>query len=144
MALPLSALLAPLFSLNETWRSASWTQYLLGPKKRGSWPAVRWARKVAPPTGWRSLLPRDHYIRLDSNDYSVHPTMIGRRVEVTADLDWCGCSVTGKLWPTMNASGCGIRRSAQLAPLAAAGLFIGSPIAESSVSNLLSSRIRHD
>jgi hypothetical protein len=39
----------------------------------------------------------------------MHPTMIGRRVEVTADLDWCGCSATGKLWPTMNASGRGIR-----------------------------------
>jgi transposase len=50
---------------------------------------------VAPVTGWRSSLrlPRDHYIRLDSNDYSVHPAVIGRRVEVAADLDrvqvWC-------------------------------------------------------
>lgn len=44
---------------------------------------------VAPVTGWRasSRLPRDHYIRLDSNDYSVHPTVIGRRIEVVADLD---------------------------------------------------------
>jgi hypothetical protein len=44
---------------------------------------------VAPAVGWRAStrLPRDHYIRLDSNDYSVHPTMIGRRVEVIADLD---------------------------------------------------------
>jgi transposase len=44
---------------------------------------------VAPVTGWRSSLrlPRDHYIRLDSNDYSVHPAVIGRRVEVAADLD---------------------------------------------------------
>ena len=43
---------------------------------------------VAPATGWRSStrLPRDHYIRLDSNDYSVHPTVIGRRVEIVADL----------------------------------------------------------
>jgi transposase len=43
---------------------------------------------VAPATGWRSStrLPRDHYIRLDSNDYSVHPTVIGRRVETIADL----------------------------------------------------------
>jgi hypothetical protein len=30
---------------------------------------------------------RDHYIRLDSNDYSVHPAVIGRRIEVVADLD---------------------------------------------------------
>lgn len=43
---------------------------------------------VAPATGWRSStrLPRDHYIRLDSNDYSVHPAVIGRRIEVVADL----------------------------------------------------------
>jgi transposase len=43
---------------------------------------------VPPATGWRSALrlPRDHYIRLDSNDYSVHPSVIGRRVEVIADL----------------------------------------------------------
>jgi transposase len=43
---------------------------------------------VAPQTGWRaqSRLPRDHYVRLDANDYSVHPAAIGRRIEVTADL----------------------------------------------------------
>jgi transposase len=43
---------------------------------------------VAPATGWRcsTRLPRDHYIRLDSNDYSVHPAVIGRRVEIIADL----------------------------------------------------------
>jgi transposase len=44
---------------------------------------------VAPVVGWRltTRLPRDHYIRLDSNDYSVHPSVIGRRVEVVAELD---------------------------------------------------------
>jgi transposase len=44
---------------------------------------------VAPATGWRSAtrLARDHYVRLDSNDYSVHPAVIGRRIEVVADLD---------------------------------------------------------
>jgi transposase len=38
--------------------------------------------------GWRHAvrLPRDHYVRLDSCDYSVHPQAIGRRVEVAADL----------------------------------------------------------
>ncbi|MGH3590169.1 MAG: IS21 family transposase [Pseudonocardiaceae bacterium] len=43
---------------------------------------------VAPVTGWRSStrLARDHYIRLDGNDYSVHPAVIGRRIEVVADL----------------------------------------------------------
>ena len=37
---------------------------------------------------------RDHYVRCDGNDYSVHPAAVGRRIEVTADLDrvrvWCG------------------------------------------------------
>jgi transposase len=44
---------------------------------------------IPPATGWRSStrLARDHYIRLDSNDYSVHPAVIGRRIEVVADLD---------------------------------------------------------
>jgi transposase len=44
---------------------------------------------VAPVTGWRrsARLPRDHYIRLDSNDYSVHPSVVGRRIEIAADLD---------------------------------------------------------
>ena len=43
---------------------------------------------VAPATGWRrtARLPRDHYVRLDSNDYSVDPAVIGRRIEITADL----------------------------------------------------------
>jgi transposase len=50
---------------------------------------------VPPITGWEATLrlPRDHYVRLDSNDYSVHPTAVGRRVLVRADLDrvqvWC-------------------------------------------------------
>jgi transposase len=44
---------------------------------------------VAPATGWSASLrlPRDHYVRLDSNDYSVAPGVIGRRVLVRADLD---------------------------------------------------------
>jgi transposase len=44
---------------------------------------------VAPATGWRSSarLARDHYVRLDGNDYSVHPAAIGRRIEVIAGLD---------------------------------------------------------
>jgi transposase len=54
---------------------------------------------VPPATGWEiSLrLPRDHYVRLGSNDYSVHPSAIGRRVLVRADLDrvrvWCDGAV---------------------------------------------------
>jgi transposase len=54
---------------------------------------------VAPVTGWRSSLrlPRDHYIRLDSNDYSVHPAVVGRRIEVTADLDRVQAVCDGRL-----------------------------------------------
>jgi transposase len=50
---------------------------------------------VAPVTGWHAALrlPRDYYVRLDSNDYSVDPAVVGRRVEVRADLArvqvWC-------------------------------------------------------
>jgi len=50
-------------------------------------------------TGWRrsARLPRDHYVRLDSNDYSVHPSVIGRRIEITADLDRIRVSCDGQL-----------------------------------------------
>ena len=43
---------------------------------------------VAPALGWRSSLrlPRDHYVRVGSNDYSVHPSAVGRRVDVVMDL----------------------------------------------------------
>jgi transposase len=50
---------------------------------------------VAPAAGWRRAgrLPRDHYVRLDGNDYSVDPAVIGRRIEITAGLArvrvWC-------------------------------------------------------
>ena len=54
---------------------------------------------VAPVTGWRrsARLPRDHYVRLDSNDYSVHPSVIGRRIEITADLARVRVSCDGHL-----------------------------------------------
>ena len=54
---------------------------------------------VAPVTGWRSSgrLARDHYIRLDSNDYSVHPAVIGRRIEITADLDRVTVACDGRV-----------------------------------------------
>jgi transposase len=54
---------------------------------------------VAPPTGWRASLrlPRDYYVRLDSNDYSVDPAVIGRRIEVVADLDRVRAFCGGKL-----------------------------------------------
>ena len=43
---------------------------------------------VAPATGWRAStrLARDHYARIDSNDYSIHPAVIGRRIELIVDL----------------------------------------------------------
>src|SRR6478735_1621503 len=39
--------------------------------------------------GWRNhvRLGRDYYVRIDTNDYSVHPRAIGARVDVAADLD---------------------------------------------------------
>ena len=54
---------------------------------------------VPPTTGWRQLLrlPRDHYVRLDGNDYSVHPVAIGRRVVVSADLDRVRVTCDGSL-----------------------------------------------
>jgi transposase len=44
---------------------------------------------VAPQVGWSTTvrLPRDHYVRLDSNDYSVDPVAVGRKVLVSADLE---------------------------------------------------------
>jgi transposase len=44
---------------------------------------------VAPATGWRASLrlARDYYLRYDTNDYSVHPAVIGRRIEVVAGLE---------------------------------------------------------
>jgi hypothetical protein len=43
---------------------------------------------VAPALGWvnRIRLGRDYYVRVDSNDYSVDPAVIGRFVDVHADL----------------------------------------------------------
>jgi transposase len=54
---------------------------------------------VAPVTGWRASprLPRDHYVRLDTNDYSVHPAVVGRRVEVRADLERTQAFCDGRL-----------------------------------------------
>ena len=54
---------------------------------------------VAPVVGWRSTtrLARDHYLRLDGNDYSVHPAVIGRRIEVVADLTRVQAHCDGQL-----------------------------------------------
>jgi transposase len=44
---------------------------------------------VLPDPTWRftTRLPRDHYVRVDTNDYSVNPRFVGRRVEVRVTLD---------------------------------------------------------
>jgi transposase len=62
----------------------------------GARPADRWEADraamltvppVSPPSWWRfhTRIGRDHYIRVDTNDYSVHPRAIGRTVTVRAD-----------------------------------------------------------
>ncbi len=54
---------------------------------------------VAPVTGWAQSqrLPRDHYVRLDGNDYSVHPSAIGRRIEISVNLQHVKVHCAGKL-----------------------------------------------
>jgi transposase len=54
---------------------------------------------VAPATGWHASLrlPRDHYVRLDGNDYSVHPAAVGRLVQVAADLEHVTVCCGGQL-----------------------------------------------
>jgi transposase len=49
--------------------------------------------------GWRNRirLGRDYYVRVDTNDYSVDPTMIGRLVDVTADLERVKVRVDGRI-----------------------------------------------
>ncbi len=49
--------------------------------------------------GWRNRirLGRDYYVRVDTNDYSVDPTMIGRLVDVTADLERVKVGVEGRI-----------------------------------------------
>ena len=44
---------------------------------------------VMPDTAWRlsTRLPRDHYVSVATNDYSVNPRFVGRRVDVRVTLD---------------------------------------------------------
>ncbi|UTT39968.1 hypothetical protein NMP99_01265 [Glutamicibacter mishrai] len=44
---------------------------------------------MPPVTGFshRVRISRDYYVRLDRNDYSVHPSMIGRLVDFTLTMD---------------------------------------------------------
>ena len=52
---------------------------------------------VLPDPSWRfsTRLPRDHYVRVDTNDYSVNPRFVGRRVEVRVTLDEVQVSCDG-------------------------------------------------
>lgn len=45
---------------------------------------------------FHTRLGRDHYVRFDRCDYSVHPKAIGRRVEITADLDFVVVTCAGE------------------------------------------------
>ncbi len=49
--------------------------------------------------GWRNRirLGRDYYVRLDTNDYSVNPAVIGRLVDVSADLDRVRVRADGRI-----------------------------------------------
>ena len=49
--------------------------------------------------GWRNSirLGRDYYVRLDTNDYSVDPTVIGRMVDVSADLERVKVRADGRI-----------------------------------------------
>ena len=49
--------------------------------------------------GWhnRIRLPRDHYVRIDTCDYSADPAVIGRMVDVRADLDQVTVTCEGRL-----------------------------------------------
>lgn len=64
--------------------------------------ADRAAMLALPPVplhlGWRNRirLPRDYYVRLDTNDYSVDPRAIGRLVDVSADLERVRVRSNGK------------------------------------------------
>ena len=75
-------------------------------RRLGARPAERWKTDraqmvglppVAPSSGWTTSvrLPRDHYVRLDGNDYSVHPAAVGRRIVVTADLEQVVATLDG-------------------------------------------------
>ena len=54
---------------------------------------------VAPATGWRAStrLARDYYVRIDSNDYSIHPAVIGRRIELIVNLERVKALCDGRL-----------------------------------------------
>jgi len=89
----------------ETWlaRANSRHHRMLGCRPIDRLATDKAAMLALPPTtpqlGWQVAvrLPRDHYVRLDGNDYSVHPSVIGRRVDVSADLDTVTVHCGGRL-----------------------------------------------
>ncbi|PNG23664.1 IS21 family transposase [Streptomyces cahuitamycinicus] len=71
-------------------------------------PAERWEADraamlplppTAPPRWWQTSarIGRDHYIRLDTCDYSVHPAAIGRIVRIEADTETVRAHLDGRL-----------------------------------------------
>jgi transposase len=74
----------------------------LGCRPVDRWDTDRAAMLALPPVppslGWlMSLrLPRDYYVRVACNDYSVHPSAIGRRVDVLADLGTVTVTCAGR------------------------------------------------
>jgi len=77
---------------------------VLGCAPAGRIAADRAAMAALPPIaesslGWhnRIRLPRDHYVRLDTCDYSVDPAVIGRMVDVRADLERVTVTCDGRL-----------------------------------------------
>jgi hypothetical protein len=64
---------------------------------------------VTPETVFRNAvrLPRDYYVRVFSNDYSVDPSFIGRIVDVIADLEPSGSRTRGSSSPRTSGHGPG-------------------------------------
>ena len=54
---------------------------------------------LGPPAGlvFRVRLPRDYYVRVHGNDYSVHPAAIGRMVDVIASLELVSVRLEGRV-----------------------------------------------
>jgi transposase len=54
---------------------------------------------LGPPAGlvFRVRLPRDYYVRVHGNDYSVHPAAIGRMVDVIAGLELVSVRLEGRV-----------------------------------------------
>lgn len=57
---------------------------------------------ISPAVGFthRARLPRDYYLRVLGNDYSIDPTVIGRMIDIHADLDTVTARCDGLLVAT--------------------------------------------